>query len=311
MTIKDGELASADEVLNLTGTVFKNQAQLLYNAARIGFNSNLNCVTGIPATKNLKYDCMLTDTASTKTNFDYYSTGDYYFPSTATNSGASDTLYNPDSASNPTYAFDMNASTSATKTASISGSALSLGTTFSAKYVGMVYVNASVTVNSASGRTCYIALKTYNGSTWSTVSTLVTGGSSASFNGMYPLNASVQGIAVEMDGSADTTVDFNATWTDITYGPSAATSTLIFQTTSLPTITDCIATWNSSIDSQNTLTVSISADGTNYEEVTDATIHRFTNTGTNLYVKFVIARTDTTAIDKISEYAVLYNTGAA
>ncbi|MFW6172438.1 MAG: hypothetical protein ACOC5T_01720 [Elusimicrobiota bacterium] len=82
---------------------------------------------------------------------------------------------------------------------------------------------------------------------------------------------------------------------------------LILRTTSLPEIKDCIATWNSEIDSENTLTVSISADGTNYEEVTDATIHRFTDTGTNLYVKFEIDRVDTSAIDKISEYAILYN----
>ena len=65
------------------------------------------------------------------------------------------------------------------------------------------------------------------------------------------------------------------------------------------------------VNIDNTLTVSISADGTNYETVTDATIHRFTNTGTNLYVKFEIDRVDTAAVDKISEYAILYNLNAS
>lgn len=82
---------------------------------------------------------------------------------------------------------------------------------------------------------------------------------------------------------------------------------LTFQTTDLEEIKDCIATWNAEIDPANTLTVSISADGTNYEEVNDATLHRFTNTGTNLYVKFEIDRVIPSEVDKISEYAILYN----
>jgi len=88
-----------------------------------------------------------------------------------------------------------------------------------------------------------------------------------------------------------------------------SSNSLIFQTTGLDTINNVIATWNSSIDINNTLTVSISADGINYEEVTDANIHKFTNTGTNLYVKFEINRVNTNAVDKISEYAIWYNTG--
>lgn len=88
-------------------------------------------------------------------------------------------------------------------------------------------------------------------------------------------------------------------------------ATLIFQTSGLSTVTDCIPTWNSSIGATNTMVVSISADATNYETATDATIQRFSNTGTNLYIKFVITRNSTTNVDKISEYAIWYNTGAS
>jgi hypothetical protein len=58
---------------------------------------------------------------------------------------------------------------------------------------------------------------------------------------------------------------------------------------------------------KNTLTVSISADGTNYEEVTDATIHRFTDTGTNLYIKFEITRVNETVTDRLFNYCLGYN----
>ena len=80
MTIKNGELGNADDVMNLTGKVFKNQAQLLYNAARIGFNSKLNVATGVPNLKNIQYDCCLTDTASTKTGWIYDTTNYLYYP---------------------------------------------------------------------------------------------------------------------------------------------------------------------------------------------------------------------------------------
>ena len=105
-----------------------------------------------------------------------------------------------------------------------------------------------------------------------------------------------------------TTYDFGTipAMTLIDYS-TTATSSVTFATTSLPTITNCLSTWNISIDSENTLAVTISADATNYETVTNATLHRFTNTGTNLYVKFNITRVDTAASDKISEYAIFYN----
>ncbi len=43
----DGELASADQIMNnLGGQQFKNFSQLLFNSARIGFNVGLNVTTG-------------------------------------------------------------------------------------------------------------------------------------------------------------------------------------------------------------------------------------------------------------------------
>ena len=77
--------------------------------------------------------------------------------------------------------------------------------------------------------------------------------------------------------------------------------------TGLTTITRCIVTWNADIDPDNTLTVKVSADGTNYEEVTDSVIHNFEHTGTSLYIRFEDDFVDEDAVDLVYEYAIIYN----
>jgi hypothetical protein len=318
MTLKNGSLADADEVLNnCIGTPFKNQAQLLYNSAYIGFNSKLN-VTGAPNLKNIKYDVFNSDTATTKTGW-YYDIGNKLYVPSIIDMASEDTTHDPDSFVNPNNAFDGNSVTMATKT--VAGQP-ALGKTFSSKYVGGVVVRAGGSVYWIGSGTKYVGgsavLQTYNGSTWTTVEVITSGGAS----GIGPsspvslpvttkyigINQEIQGIRVFFRNDGTTgNFNFDAVVYLLQYGNAPTTNELIFQTTSLPTITDCIATWNASIDPDNTLTVSISADGTNYEEVTDATIHRFTDTGTNLFIKFEIDRVNTSAIDKISEYAILYN----
>lgn len=303
----NGDVLYAEDIsalVDMKAKQFKQTSQLIYNTAYTGFNAK----TGVEL-DDIKYDVFLTDTATTKTNMNHNSTDYYYYPSVKTNQAATDTLHNPNSVSNPTYAFDMNDSTSATKTLSISsGSGLALGTTFASKYVGIVYIKASVSIG-GSGTSTSVELQTYNGSSWTLLSTLATGTSSASYTGAYFINSTIQGIRIVENCNASTTQNGNYSWSTITYGDSDTSCSLIFQTTSLPTVKDCIATWNSTIDSQNTLIVSISADGSNYEVLTDATYHKFTNTGTNLYVKFDITRVDTTAVDKINSYSIWYNCG--
>lgn len=317
MAIRNGDLADADSLLNnVVGTQFRNFSNLLYNSAYIGFNSKLNVATGVPNLKNIKYDVFNSDTAMTKTGWLYDGTNKYYIPDIS-DEASGDTTHNPNSLSDPENAFDGNAATYST------GSNGALGKTFGAKTVVMAKVIANVTISTTSGTqqngSGSLVLEKYDGSTWSTIATLASASSttivngsplSISYSGYIVVNESMQGIRVNMNGSGGGLTSATRLYS-LEYGVYAETNSLIFQTTSLPTITDCIPTWNASIDGDNTLTVSISADGTNYEEVTDATIHRFTNTGTNLYIKFEIDRVDTSAVDKISEYAILYNVGAA
>lgn len=318
--LKNGEVADVDEVLNnCIGTPFKNQAQLIFNAAYIGFNSKLNVATGVPNLKNVKYDVFSTDTATTKTNMYYDDTDEQYLTLDFLDQSA-DTTASDDGAgsfSDIDNAFDENPDTYARAVYSVSPFTSVSNTTYLGKTWAVArtikYIKFKVKVSGGStSQSQTIKVQSYNGSTWDDEETYTDGTIDYTLEANYYLNKSCYGIRIEIastsnrSGSGSISAVHDYYLINYSIG-TTGNGTLIFQTTSLPTIKDCMATWNSLIDSDNTLTVSISADGTNYEEVTDATIHRFTNTGTNLYIKFEIDRVDTEAIDKISEYAIIYN----
>jgi len=76
MAIINGQLTSADEVMNAMSSNFVDNANLLFNADYIGFNSKLNN-DGVPQLKNVDYDTFTSDTA-TDTNMYYDSAMDAY-----------------------------------------------------------------------------------------------------------------------------------------------------------------------------------------------------------------------------------------
>ena len=77
MAIKDGQLASADEVMNAIASNFVDNAQNLFNADYIGFDSRLSN-TGAPSLKNVFYSTFQTDDADINYGFIYDSTNDLY-----------------------------------------------------------------------------------------------------------------------------------------------------------------------------------------------------------------------------------------
>lgn len=416
--IKNGSIANADDVMNLSGVQFKNYAQLLYNSARIGFNPNLNVTTGVPNLKNIKYDSCLTNTAKYFSGMDYNETNDLYISQnnsiasdyyidieTTTTNGISDLGINncttkmiKHTPSGYIYRMYCTSGTAAVKRAQIfktlfygtNGSdprvsgitGLTALKTSNINDVGLKFqltvwscsvYRPGVDVGRGSRTATFSDTSTNtNVNSWSycsgggeasglryawwymPVGTVLnvaqsvvdeTGTDTSAENKDNPQNAKIMVDITNGSGSFTGVVRVLIAWKvgAITWGDFTNESTgggtasevsystnifngitlsaidydkddgtfVEFQTTGLPTVTDCIPTWNSLIDPDNTLTVSISADGTNYETVTDATIHRFTNTGTNLYIKFEIDRVDTAAVDKISEYAILYNSGAS
>jgi hypothetical protein len=344
--IKAGNLGSADTVLNYpVAQLFKNQSQLLFNAARIGFNSKLNVATGVPNLKNIKYDCMLSDTATTNTGFVYNATDDLWTTELYLGNGDGMSTYDDfenASIDGTKWAYTSSSGTGVTESAGVlkgeksyasaNNQSWEYSTLQFDDFDYMIFNMSSIVTNGGGGEVPTVRISVTGDSgldstakQWSGPN--LTTNTSGYFyvykagNKVYTQWSSDGWVEHDVTGKTNLQIKFSGGGTYYTnqtcscshsyYYTWSSVPTLIFQTTSLPTVTDCLATWNATIDGDNTLTVSISANGSNYETVTDATIKRFTNTGTNLYVKFALTKVDGGAADKISEYAVWYNLGAA
>jgi len=77
MTIINGQIANADEVMNAMGKIFLNYSQSLFNEAYIGFDSKLYN-SGAPNLKNVLYSVFAADDADVNYGFFYDSTNDIY-----------------------------------------------------------------------------------------------------------------------------------------------------------------------------------------------------------------------------------------
>jgi len=75
--IKDGQVASADEVMNAYGLQFKNTMNSFFNSEYEGWNAKLGG-DGEPVMKNLVYSTLQTDSAAMAYGWDYDSTDDMY-----------------------------------------------------------------------------------------------------------------------------------------------------------------------------------------------------------------------------------------
>jgi len=122
----------------------------------------------------------------------YATTNFYYSLTPGTDTSSSDTTYNLDSFTNPTYAFDSNDTTAATLTIAN----FTFGKTFSTSrnigYVKLVYGHG---IHGGSNAASYF--QTYNGSTWTNHTLLASTNSSlAKTTYVIVVNASVQGIAI-------------------------------------------------------------------------------------------------------------------
>jgi len=157
-----------------------------------------------------------------------------------TNDTNSYTTYDPNSFTNPTYAFDNNDSTYAQKSGSNAQNytaTVVLGKTFTLGMVGSIKIiaSASATTNSSWGGNqtdTNIHLYVDYGAGWVDAATLVVGNhgtagapSSCSYSAIYALNANVQGIALAIYtmayDSANAGATGNAYVTTLEFGKSA------------------------------------------------------------------------------------------
>jgi hypothetical protein len=101
---------------------------------------------------------------TTDTSAEYDATNDCY---NIELSGASGTLHDPNSFTNPSNGFDNDDATYAEYTGGIGV----LGKTFTSKYISSVKVKASSSLTGTTSTAVGFRLEQYNGSTWSTVKT--------------------------------------------------------------------------------------------------------------------------------------------
>lgn len=77
--IKNGELSDADEMMSLTGQLFKNQANLIWNSHLVGINSKMNCAAGTLSLNKTFYNSGSSDTSDIAYNFTYDGTNKYWY----------------------------------------------------------------------------------------------------------------------------------------------------------------------------------------------------------------------------------------
>ena len=339
MTIINGQVADADEVMNAMGSLFNDTAQNLFNAAYIGFDSSLGS-DGAPDLKNIEYDIFTTDTMNITGNVFYDATNDYYFGGDFDNV-ADYVVYDDcdnssiDTALWTTYAVITNSGQSFTD-ASISenGSSMngvinvgwdnSSGSTYAqskeitlASY-SMLQFNANMSSNSSNDRTTSGTIK-YGGQTMYTgTGATVTGLkfqiikiNSIYYYRMYNAtwgswtifvpSTEVLEIRINASSGSNTGVA-GATFaiSDVRYNTGTSGTGYI-----LSTVEDVGETITNLIPIRNGTSskFEVSVDnGSNYEEATSSEILRPTNTGQNLITKFTFS-----TLGYLSEYAIKYN----
>lgn len=77
--ILNGELADADEMMSLTGQLFKNQANLIWNSHLVGINSKMNCAAGTLSLNKTFYNSGSSDTSDIAYNIIYDGTNKYWY----------------------------------------------------------------------------------------------------------------------------------------------------------------------------------------------------------------------------------------
>jgi len=341
MGIKNGDLPDADEVMNAFGKVFKNQAQLIFNADLIGldslldeeyellkrdiFDSNSDIdmtnseLTNVPIVSAESLDEMSDSSIDaniwTVTAGVTESTEGMNFHAASTSvSGTKDYYAIGDQVN--TKDFNGTNSIILKQTYTISGSVS-----------GSAYVKITLVDESANEVDLYA--HTVSSSQFSNGTETLRININASTN-------SAAASATDINYTTDTGIDLSSltdgdawhikirnyatsnvgatsaaflTVRGVRYLENAVASIdfISDETTATETITNAILVGNKSIGTSSSAVFYMSADnGANYEAVTLNEIHRFTNTGTQLKVKTTLTST-ATQVYVLNHYAVMYN----
>jgi len=317
MTIINGQVASAPDVLAGYGNPL---AQLAYEQVKSDSTEWTN-------TDYLGAD-IFTSAAGAKTTVDETNTDSYYDIDNNNYSGLQMNIGNTDSDSgftNPTNFFDNDDATLASKTATYGSGGDQTVTWVLGKYwtedtyIGDInikaYLGFSDMWTGGSDGTITLKLQSYDGSTWSDVTTLYTGTSGGSdfshtYDDIYEANITTKGIRLSsyffvegntgvtilaqnylctIQGGADSTVETNSIISDI-----VPDSIVVYGKTTLPTGTS--------------ITVDVSDDGGSTFALTAKALNTPIDTSSfttgNLAFNFNLATTDTSVTPKLYGYGV-------
>jgi len=317
MTIQNGQVANANEVIKSIGVT---TAQLAY----FGITTDSTNWTN----ENYLGADIFTDSNGAKNTIDTGNStarwmSNNYFVLDYTDEASGDTTHNPDSLSNPENAFDGNDGTYCETTSTGSG-ARYLGKIFSsARFIGIVRVKASVGGSVSTGPiSTSISLETYNGSSWSTVTTLAshsTAGtsSSCSYDAAYFLNSTVQGIRIAIKIST-ATASAHRRWYTIEYGDFDSSSSVETNTIMDEFTPKSIVVYGKAeIPTDTNITIDVSDDGGSNWDITNQSINYMSDSnsfylvidttslsGSDLALKFNLSTTDSTKTPKLYGYSI-------
>lgn len=340
MPIQNGQLTDADEVMNAFGILFKNTAQTIFNADLAGFDAQFNLGNGIDK-QNFDYRSGGTSTGTTAAgNMQYDSTNDFWWSYPTSEATFTSFDEHDDSTVNPAlWSTSTSGGGSVTEdTSNMMVRANSSTGTATATSIDIFDNNNNVIISmptfraqgqGAGGGTDTGNVNFYIGtqqilnrvSTTNTISQytnakiqIIRFTTGSTFTYKYRIDTgSGYGSWNTSSETTDVQIKFEAT---LTSDGTGGDNFILVSYERFNTATDADGTVTTdAITHGSTITnaigiiygenasLSLSADnGSNYESVTDAEIHRFTNTGTQIKMRGTIAGTG-----RVANFAALYN----
>jgi len=300
MTISSGNTASADEVIESMGRLeSQNTNRILKSDTSVFVNEGYSGADDFTDSNGV----MNTIDTGTTTGL-YNFTSDFYALG-FTDEASGDSTNDDDSFTNPENAFDGDDNTVATVSVG-EGKTKTLGKTFSSKNVSII--NGKVGFTAGGSRVVTIKLQTYNGSTWSDVSTLYSGTSSTqTISFINVLESDVQGVRISyflFNAGGMTAQLYTLEYGD--YDSSSAVETNTIVNDIIPK--SIVVYGETDIPTDTSITVDVSDDGGSTWDLTGKSLDTAIDTSTfstgNLALKFNLATTDTSATPKIYGYGV-------
>jgi len=320
MTIKNGEVSNADEVISSIGNT---TAQLAYEQVKSDATNWSN--TDFLGADNFTDSDGTKNTVDTSNSTAYWSTDGYISVLIVDNNSL--TTYNPQIVdTNPENFFDGDENTYAEQYQGNGGTHTAevdkyLGKTWIGekriKYIDLYVWGESYAVSSTGNSTnVVIELYKYKNSTWSLVEELnsVSGGAgtiSTEYNNVYELNDDVEGIAVRIHAWSYATWDNHDTgrWYKMDLYEQKSGTTVQTNTIINDIIPKSIVVYGKKDLPTNTdITVDVSEDGGNTFSITgknlNNSIDTSTFTGKDLALRFNLSTTDTSVTPKLYGYGV-------